>query len=81
VSSLLVAYLTSYARLSRGGVHEAELYGLDGFLYVPFEEAAATEDLSRHHFLRILYTPANRIDQAIFDGPAPVSGILWRLSG
>ncbi|WP_169978758.1 hypothetical protein [Tautonia rosea] len=81
VSALVLSYPVSYHRLSRRGLQEAEIYGIEGFLYVPFEEAAASEDLSRHYALKAIYTPANWIDRTIFGGPYPTLCIIWRLSG
>ncbi len=82
VFSLALAYVGSYYRLSRRGMREAILYGLDpGFLYVPFEEAAEKEDRLGHHALRVFYYPANWVDQRVFGGPPPIICIMWRLSG
>jgi hypothetical protein len=81
VSSFVFAYVGSYYRLSRRGMQEAAEYGYSGFLYVPFEEARACEDLSRHHALGGVYVPLNLIDRSLFGGPSPVLCILWRLSG
>ncbi|MEW4568073.1 hypothetical protein AB1L88_09420 [Tautonia sp. JC769] len=77
----ILAYATDYHRLSRRGMREAADYGMEGFLYVPVAEAAATEDLSHHFVLMVFYAPANRIDRVVFGGPVPLRGVLWRLSG
>jgi hypothetical protein len=79
--SLASAYVGSYYRISRMGMHESSVYGLAGFLYVPFERAAAMEDLSRHHCLAAFYAPANWVDRQLFGAEAPVDCIIWRLSG
>jgi hypothetical protein len=81
LSGLLLAYIGSYHRLSRRGMREAPEYGISGFLYVPVAEAAASEDLSRHHALAIFYAPLNWIDRAAFGAPGPCDCIMWRLSG
>ena len=49
LTCLLLSYMMSYYRLSRRGMSEAKDYGIAGFLYVPFTEAAASEDLTRHY--------------------------------
>jgi hypothetical protein len=79
--SLLFAYAGSYYRLSRRGMHEARELGISGFLYVPFAEAAASEDLTRHYALATFYAPLNGIDRAVFGAPSPWICIMWRLSG
>jgi hypothetical protein len=80
VSSLMLSYAGSYYRLSRRGMQEATLYGVPGFLYVPFQETAACEDLWRHHTLAWAYAPLNWLDQMIFGFPGPTTCIL-RLGG
>jgi hypothetical protein len=77
---LLVAYLGSYAWLSRRGIREARDSGLDGFLYVSTDEAFATHDLRMHHSLAVFYSPASWFDQALFGTPAPVRGIMFGLA-
>jgi hypothetical protein len=80
--AVVMAYVSSYYRLSRRGMREAPEYGVPGgFLYVPFEEAARHHDLSRHYALRIFYAPLNWLDRTILGAPPPAGGILWRLSG
>ena len=79
VFGLLFAYAGSYYRISRRGMREAEEFGLAGFLYIPFREAAATHDLTRHYWLRRFYAPANLIDQRAFGAPGPIDGITWGL--
>jgi hypothetical protein len=80
VVAVLLAYIGSYYRLSRRGFAEAQDFGLAGFLYVPYQEAAKTEDLSRHHQLAKLYAPLNWLDQLVFGGDGPTQGVTWRLS-
>jgi hypothetical protein len=77
VFGLLFAYAGSYYRLSRRGMREAEEYGLAGFLYVPFEEAAAKKSLNRHHWIALFFTPANLVDQSAFGAPGPTLSITW----
>jgi hypothetical protein len=79
--SLAFAYVGSYYRLSRRGMSEAPVYGYRGFLYVPFAEAAASEDLTRHYCLAAFYAPLNWVDRQFFGGESPVVCIIWRLSG
>jgi hypothetical protein len=81
LSSLLLVYVESYRRLSHRGMREAQEFGIAGFLYVPFAEAAASEDLTRHYALATFYAPLNWIDRAIFGAPSPYVCIMWRLSG
>ena len=83
VAGILVAaclYVGSYCRLSREGMREAKEFELEGFLYVPFDEAAATEDLTKHHQLASFYAPLNWIDRTIFGADGPTKGILWRIA-
>jgi len=77
VFGLLFAYAGSYYRLSRRGMRDAEEFGLAGILYVAFYEAAATHDLTRHHYLAIFFAPANWIDQSLFGTPGPTLSITW----
>jgi hypothetical protein len=82
--SLAFAYGSAYYRLSRRGIREASAVGLPGFLYVPLQEAAASEDLTRHYRLATFYAPANWIDQHLFGDrlrKSPIICIMWRLSG
>jgi hypothetical protein len=82
--SLALAYGATYYRLSRRGMREASAVGLPGFLYVPLQEAAASEDLTRHYRLAAFYAPANWIDQYVFGDhlrKSPIICIMWRLSG
>lgn len=78
--SFFVAYGAAYYQISRRGLTEAKEYGLVGFLYVPAEPVFASEDLSTHHQMAILFAPANWIDQQFFGGPPPITCILFRLS-
>lgn len=81
LTGLLLSYVMSYYRLSRQGMSEAKDYGIDGFLYVPFAEAAASEDLTRHYAMATFYAPLNWIDRALLGAPSPCICIMWRLSG
>ncbi|MBI3464254.1 MAG: hypothetical protein HY000_14540 [Planctomycetes bacterium] len=80
VACVVLLYVGSYYRLSRRGLAEARELGIDGFLYVPYNEAAKTEDLSRHYLLAMLYAPLNWLDQEVFGCDAPIRCIMWRLS-
>ena len=81
LAGLVLAYLGSYYRLSRRGLREAAEHGLAGFLYVPYQEAAEHEDLSRHHVLMTWYAPLNWLDHSLLGTPRPTICIIWRLSG
>lgn len=78
--SIIVAYGTSYYRISRRGIEEAKDYGLIGFLYVPAEKVFASEDLSEHYRFARFYAPANLVDQSLFGGPPPVRSIMFRIA-
>jgi hypothetical protein len=78
--SLAFAYVETYYQISRRGMGEASAYGLDGFLYVPAEEAAASHDLTRHYLLATFYAPLNWTDYYVSGAPGPVQCIMWRLS-
>lgn len=80
VAAVLACYVGSYYQLSRRGMREAKVMGMEGFLYVPIDEAFATRDLSRHYFRAQFYAPANWVDRTVFGGEGPSGGILWSLS-
>jgi len=74
--ALLASYIGTYYRLSRRGMAESgEL-----FFYVPVGEIHGPEDLWKHHWLRVLFYPANQIDQEVLGGPAPVIDVTWELT-
>lgn len=77
---LLFLYAGSYYGISRRGMREAAKLELEGFLYMPYEDAAATHDLTRHHCLAIIFAPANWVDRVLFGGSGPIDGIRWGLS-
>ncbi len=81
VLSLGIAYVESYYRLSRRGMQEMEFEvgGSEMFLYVPWNDAARARDLTRHHQLSMLFTPANFVDRNLFGGPHPIRGVTWDL--
>jgi hypothetical protein len=82
VLSIAMAYVGSYDRLKRRGMRQAVEYGYPGgFLYVPFEEAAASQDLTRHYAWAAFYEPLNSVDRTVFGGPSHWVSFLWRLSG
>ena len=78
-ASLLMGYVASYHWLSRRGMEQANAMQAPGFLYVTWEEAAATKDLTRHHRLANFYFPLNQIDQRFFETQGPITGITWQL--
>ena len=78
--ALAVSYIGSYYHLSRRGMREAEQFGIPGFIYISYQEYAATENLGRHFALARLYSPLNWLDQTIFGAPGPAVCLL-RLSG
>jgi len=65
VVALVFAYAGSYYRLSRRGMSEAREVGLAGFLYMPLDDAERTQDLRRHHVLKLVFLPLNLIDQRL----------------
>ena len=77
---VLVAYIGSYAYLSRRGMREAREYNSEGILYMSFQDVEQSHDLTRHHRLRILFMPLNIIDQLILGADEPVLGITFELS-
>ena len=79
-AAVLLSYVGSYYRLSRRGFAEAHEVGLAGFLYVPFDEAAATKDLSHHYWLAMVYAPLNWLDQRLFGADGPTQCVMWELS-
>lgn len=80
LEGLFVVYVGSYYVLSRRGMQEAPSVGLDGyFLYVPFSQAQASHDLTRHRRLAAVYAPLNALDQAWFQGDRPAGHIMWTL--
>jgi hypothetical protein len=80
VIAVVLSYIGSYYRLSRRGIKEQLEYGMVGFLYIPFDEAARTRDLSRHRALVRLYAPLNWLDREFLGGNGPVTGIMWDLA-
>lgn len=80
IFSVVVAYGAAYYQISRRGMAEAKNYVLIGFLYVPADQVFASEDLTSHHKLAVVFAPANWIDQHVFGGPPPVKCIMFRLS-
>ena len=83
VVSLLMAYVSSYYRLSRRGMREAEPIALGGILYISIAEWERTHDLSQHYSLMRFYAPLNYLDRQLFGrrGKHPIVCIMWRLSG
>lgn len=79
VASLFCAYVGSYRWLRRRGMEEVLTWDKDpvGFLYVSWDEASATRDLTRHHRLARFYWPLNQIDNRLFGTPGPIRGATW----
>jgi hypothetical protein len=76
VFGLLFAYAGSYYRLSRRGMREAKEHDFEGeFYYIPVAEMNNAKDLARHHRIAVFFAPANWVDQAVFDGPEPITWI------
>jgi hypothetical protein len=61
-------------------MREAPLFGLDGFLYTPCEEASRTHDLSRHYGLSLFFAPINWVDRVFTGAKRPVDCVM-HLSG
>lgn len=78
--ALLASYVGSYYRLSRRGMAEARRYGLAGFLYVPVADSDQSNGVRRHGLLTIAFAPLNIVDQQLFGGKRPVSGMIVGLS-
>lgn len=78
--AILFAYISSYAYLSRHGMSETRAYNSEGILYVPVSEVEQSHNLSRHHLLRVLFTPLNLIDQKVLGADAPVTSMMFDLS-
>jgi hypothetical protein len=75
---LLGIYVGSYASLYRRGVAEADHYGYDYFLYVPFSDVvAARETTEQHQFLGPLYHPLNELHCRWFGGRAACKCMLF----
>jgi hypothetical protein len=74
------AYVGSYYRLSRRGIAEAAAHEADGFLYVSWDSVMATEDLTTHNVLYVIYWPLNWIDGKFFGGKSPMT-VDFRISG
>jgi hypothetical protein len=76
---MLLAYVGSYAYLSRRGMREAEKYGLKFFFYVPLNDPAVRKnDLSRQMQFVNFYSPLNWIDRTFLGASHPCTGMtLW----
>jgi hypothetical protein len=81
IAGILSAYVGSFCWLRRRGTEEALAWGSRpvGILYISWDEAAATHDLTRHHRLALLYYPLNQLDQLLFGTPGPIRGVTWDL--
>jgi len=76
LASLLASYVGTYYQLSRRGMAESgEL-----FFYIPVDEIHGPEDLWRHRWRKVLFYPANQIDQLVFGGPEPVIDVTFELT-
>ncbi len=80
ILSIVFAYGAAYYRVSRRGIAEAKHYGLTGFLYLPADEVFASEDLTEHQRMALIFGLANWIDQHVFGGPPPVRCMMFRLT-
>jgi hypothetical protein len=86
LAALALSYVSSYYHLSRRGMREASIYGIDGFFYVPFSEITAKIKagefpFSKNYALRRWYAPLNWIDRMLFGGKVAASSFSYRLSG
>lgn len=79
-TGIFLSYVGSYYWLSRRGMREAKVSKMPGFLYVPLDEAAATEDLSEHYRRTTFYAPLNWLDVELFGGERPIGNVIWRLT-
>ncbi len=77
--TVMLAYVGSYAWLSRIRIAEAEARSLDAFLYVPIDKVMLTHDLTTHHRLTFFYKPLNTIDQYVFGAMDPIGSIMFAL--
>jgi len=79
---LFLAYVGSYAYLSRRGMREAEKSGLKFFFYVPLDDPALRRnDLRKQGQLVTLFSPLNWIDRTFFGGTHPCTGVTLTLAG
>jgi len=82
VLPLLLAYVGSYAYLSRRGMHDAEGAGLKFFFYVPLDNPdLRRNDLSRQMQFVNLYRPLNWVDRTFFGVTHPCTGMTLTLAG
>ena len=77
---LALCYVAGYYHLSRHGLAEAAPLGVEGFLYMPLDEAVASKNLSQHYLLSSIFAPLNLLDRQLFGTPGPVKCILFDLS-
>ena len=78
VLPLLIAYVGSYAYLSRRGVQEVETWGFRFFFYVPLDDPDLRKnDLTKQD----LYAPLNWIDRTLLNGKQPCTAMDLALAG
>jgi hypothetical protein len=79
--SLLFAYAGSYYRLSRRGMREAKIHDIDGFCYLPLEQAMYSKDIATQSAYILFYFPANFVDVRFFGGKSATLILDERVSG
>jgi len=79
LAALLIAYVSSYAILSRRGFAEADAAGWEGFYFYPPEDSDQWR--FRNYTLVNFYYPLILIDNWIGTGRAIAAEPTWRLSG
>ena len=86
LAALALTYVSSYYHLSRRGMREASIHGIDGFFYVPISEITARIKAEQWPFstnypLKRFYAPLNWIDRSLFGGKVAADSFSFRLSG
>ncbi len=81
VVPLFLAYVGSYAYLSRRGMRQAERSGLKFFFYVPIDDPALRRnDLRQQGQFVTFYGPLNWIERAFFGGTHACTGMTLFLA-
>jgi hypothetical protein len=82
VLPLLIAYVGSYAYLSRRGMREAETWGFKFFFYVPLDDPDLRKnDLTKQIRLVTFYAPVNWIDRTLLNGKQPCTAMDLSIAG